>query len=190
MSLSPLQKLLAVRLHGRTPVTVTDPEVSQAAVALIVGSDPDAVLIIRRAERSGDPWSGHMGLPGGRRDQGDEQLLATAIRETREEVSLDLTAHELLGTLDDIAPRSKSLIPVFARPFVFAVTGQPTPLPNSEVSAARWVPISELNDPAILRDFTLMIGGEARTFPAYHLEEGTIWGMTERMLTSLFELIR
>lgn len=131
-----------------------------------------------------------MGLPGGRRDAADEHLLATAIRETREEVSLTLTSHQLLGTLDDIAPRSKSLIPVFARPFVFGVAGQPDAQPNVEVSSARWVPLAELTDPANLRDFELMIGGESRAFPAYHLKEGTVWGMTERMLTTLFEIIK
>ena len=190
MSLSPLQQLLALRLHSRTPVTVSDPGVRQAAVALIVGTDPDSILIIRRAERSGDPWSGHMGLPGGRRDSTDEHLLATAIRETREEVSLTLSSHQLLGSLDDIAPRSKSLIPVFARPFVFGVAGQPVPTPNAEVSATRWVPLTELADPANLRDYELTIGGESRRFPAYHLEEGTVWGMTERMLTSMFDIIK
>jgi 8-oxo-dGTP pyrophosphatase MutT (NUDIX family) len=190
VSLSPLQQLLAIRLHGRAPVTVADPAVSEASVALIVGSDPDSILIIRRAERSGDPWSGHMGLPGGRRDARDEHLLATAIRETQEEVGLILQASDLLGALDDVAPRSRSPAPVFARPFVFGVPGQPTLRPNSEVSAARWVPFEVLTDPAILRDFTLEIAGASRTFPAYHIEEGTIWGMTERMLTSLFGLVQ
>jgi 8-oxo-dGTP pyrophosphatase MutT (NUDIX family) len=170
----------------------TPPEANarEAAVALIVGSDPDAILVIRRAERSGDPWSGHMGLPGGRRDPRDEHLLATAIRETSEEVGIQLSSRQLLGTLDDVAPRSQTQAPVFARPFVFGVTGHPTPQPNEEVSAARWVPLSVLTDPANLRDLELVIGGVARNFPAYHLSDGTVWGMTERMLTSLFEVIR
>jgi 8-oxo-dGTP pyrophosphatase MutT (NUDIX family) len=191
VSLSPLQQLLALRLHGRTPVRVDDLKSREAAVALIVGTDPDSILIIRRAERTGDPWSGHMGLPGGRRDPGDPDLLATAIRETREEVGISLTTHDLLGSLDDVAPRSKSQIPVFARPFVFALPGQPHLVTNEEeVSAARWVPLEVLIEPANIRDFTLEIGGVSRTFPAYHLEEGTVWGMTERMLTSLFDVIR
>lgn len=189
MPLSPLHQLLALRLHGRKPVTVDDPAIREASVALIVGSDPDSILVIKRAERSGDPWSGHMGLPGGRRAVEDEHLLATAIRETWEEVGIQLSPRHLLGSLDDVAPRTRTLAPVFARPFVFGVEGQPILTPNAEVSAARWVPISILSDPTILRDFTLDIGGTSRTFPAYHLEEGTVWGMTERMLTSLFELI-
>lgn len=189
MPLSPLQQLLALRLHGRTPITVNDPAFEQASVALILGSDPDSILIIKRAERRGDPWSGHMGLPGGRRSPEDEHLLATAVRETHEEVGLQLGAHQLLGSLDDIAPRTRTLAPVFARPFVFAIAGQPPLIPNAEVSAARWVPLSTLTDPANLRDFTLEIAGTSRTFPAYHLEEGVVWGMTERMLTSFLGIL-
>ena len=91
--------MLALRLHDRNPETERDPSAIEASVALIIGSDPDTVLIIRRAERVGDPWSGHMGLPGGRRSQKDEHLLATAIRETEEEVGLTLTPGNLLGNL-------------------------------------------------------------------------------------------
>lgn len=158
-------------------------------MALIIGSEPDAVLIIRRAERRGDPWSGHMGLPGGRRDANDEHLLATAIRETWEEVGLRITPEDLLGTLDDVAPRTKSQPAVFARPFVFGIPGHPVLELNAEVSQARWVPLAALASPDNLREFTVEIGGVSRSFPAYHLEEGTIWGMTERMLTSLFEVM-
>lgn len=53
--------------------------------------DPE-VLFIKRAGRAGDRWSGHTALPGGKRDPQDADDVAAAIRETREEVGLDLTA--------------------------------------------------------------------------------------------------
>ncbi len=168
---------------------VEESELSQAAVAVLVGSDPDAVLLIRRSERDGDPWSGHMGLPGGRRGPTDEHLLATAIRETMEEVGVEILPHQLLGTLDDVAPKSKPVLPVFARPFVFAAQGHPVLRPNHEVSTARWVPLQALTDPLNVRQFSVQIGGTSRTFPSYHLVEGPVWGMTERILTSLIYII-
>jgi hypothetical protein len=61
---SPFQERLGTRLAGRVPTTVEDPLLARAAVALVVVPDPDALLLIRRAERPGDPWSGQMGLPG------------------------------------------------------------------------------------------------------------------------------
>src|SRR5512138_157863 len=68
-----------------------DPALRWAAVAVVLVPSPDAVLLIRRAERPGDPWSGHMALPGGRRESGDADLVATAIREAAEELGLALT---------------------------------------------------------------------------------------------------
>jgi 8-oxo-dGTP pyrophosphatase MutT (NUDIX family) len=189
VSLSPLHRLVQSRLASRAPSIITDPESNQAAVAVVLGDQPDAMLIIRRAERDGDPWSGHMGLPGGHRASADPDLLATAIRETREEVGLVLEPYQLLGQLDDVAPRTRTRAQIFARPFVFAVAGNPTLVPNTEVSAAFWVPLSRLQDPASYREVDLEIAGVSRTFPAYHPGEGTIWGMTERVITSLLNVI-
>ena len=84
-----------------------------AAVALVLRGQSARnaeLLFIRRAERVGDPWSGHVAFPGGRRDDADTSLELTARRETREELSLELdTAARLIGVLDDLRPRSPSL---------------------------------------------------------------------------------
>ena len=118
LPLSPTQRRLASALARRQPVehpTATAAD-AWAGVALLIAPDPDAVLLIRRAERVGDPWSGHIGLPGGRRDPADSDLLATAIRETEEEVGCLLDTSQLLGTLDDIWPRTPLPRVVVVRP--------------------------------------------------------------------------
>lgn len=189
MSLSFLQTRIQNRLSSRPPATIEDPETSEAAVAVVIGSDPDSLLVIRRAERTGDPWSGHMGLPGGRRSPRDPDLKATAIRETEEEVGVFLSQAWLLGQLDDVAPRTRTRAPIFARPFVFAVEGLPATTPNNEVSAVFWLPFSLLLDSRNYRTITLEIAGSSRTLPAYHPPEGVIWGMTERVITSLLSLV-
>ena len=83
---------------------VVDGEITQAAVAAIlrpnVGIAGYDILFIRRAEYEGDPWSGHMALPGGRVDPQDRDEEAAAIREVHEEVGIDLRAQgRLLGRL-------------------------------------------------------------------------------------------
>lgn len=187
--MTPFQHQLRSLLAARLPVRASSEGVTEAAVAVIVGSEPDAILLIRRSEREGDPWSGHMGLPGGRRHAGDPDLLTTAIRETAEEVGIGLRTDDLLGTLDDVAPRTARLA-ILARPFVFAVPGRPPLRTNHEVAQTLWAPIADLTDPSHYGDVTREIApGIARSFPAYMVGGHIVWGMTERMLTGLLAAV-
>lgn len=187
--LSPFQQHLAERLAQRRPSTVDLPDASLAGVAVLTVPNPDAVLLIRRADRQGDPWSGHMGLPGGRLDAGDRDLLATAIRETQEEVGVTLDPDSLLGVLDDVTPRTPLPRPVVVRPFIFALPERPRLNPNVEVSFTLWVSLEELRSSGVYREALLRIRGEDRSFPAYHLGPHVVWGLTERILTPLLEVL-
>ena len=154
-------------------------------MAIVLAPDPDALLLIRRAERTGDPWSGHMALPGGRREPGDSDLLATAIRETSEEVGFALLPQDLAGSLDDVVPRTPVLPPIAVRPFVFTPATRPPVVLNPEVADARWVPLDRLLHPESRRRAQVEIHGGRREVEAYHLEDSIVWGMTERILSSL-----
>lgn len=161
-----------------------------AAVAVILTPDPDSALLIRRAERSGDPWSGHMALPGGRQDPTDADLITTAIRETAEEVGLGLGPRHLIGSLDDVVPRTPALPPIAVRPYVFALDRRPELSLNSEVAAARWVPIDLLLLADNYHTIRLEIRGESREFPAYRVDDSVVWGLTERILSGLLRHLR
>src|ERR1017187_10973735 len=68
----------------------------EAAVAIVLARSPEeSILLIRRAERQGDPWSGHWSFPGGRRDPQDPDLLHTALRELDEECGIRLERQSL-----------------------------------------------------------------------------------------------
>ncbi len=173
------------------PRQVEAPEAKPAAVALVLveGSSGLDALLIKRAERVGDPWSRQVALPGGRRDSVDSDLLMTAMREAREETGIDLRNAERLGALDDLYPRTPTLPPVVVRPFVFALPSQPQIVPNAEVAHAFWVSLQNLVAPGVRREITLRVAGQERVFPAYDLGDDVIWGMTERILTPFLELI-
>ncbi len=190
LPLTPLQARLAGALTGRQALAGPEDDPSRlAAVAVILTPDPDAVLLIRRAERAGDPWSGHLGLPGGRVSPDDSDLCATAMRETAEEVGCALDRARLLGQLDDVWPRTPLPRLITVRPFVFGLGDRPALRGSHEVAEAFWVPLAELRDPTIYRDVTLELRGESRRFPAYHLAQGVVWGLTERILTPLLTLL-
>jgi len=161
-----------------------------AAVAVILAPDPDSVLLIQRADRAGDPWSGHMALPGGRQDPFEPDLMTTAIRETAEEVGLVLRPDHLLGSLDDVVPRTPLLPPIAVRPYVFALDGRPGLTLNPEVAAARWINLDLLLHPDTYNSVRLDLRGESREFPAYRLDDSVVWGMTERILSSLLDQFR
>jgi 8-oxo-dGTP pyrophosphatase MutT (NUDIX family) len=178
---------LRQRLAQHQPRIENDSSLVWAAVAILLAPEPDSVLLIRRAERTGDPWSGHMALPGGRREPEDSDLLATVLRETREEVGVDLMVEQLLGGLDDVVPRSPVLPPIAVRPFAFLLPTRPRLALNPEVAAAQWVTIDELLQPGGYHLASLDIAGQSREVQAYRLEDAVVWGMTERILTGLLQ---
>ena len=113
--------------------------------------------------------------------------MTTAIRETAEEVGLDLRPEHLLGSLDDVVPRTPSLPPIAVRPYVFALDRRPELTLNPEVAAARWIPLDLLLHPDTYHSVQLDIRGERREFPAYRLDDSVVWGMTERILSDLLD---
>jgi 8-oxo-dGTP pyrophosphatase MutT (NUDIX family) len=180
-------------LAGYVPQQIAAPEAKPAAVAVILTqrrpANDLAALFIKRAARAGDPWSGQVAFPGGRRDPDDADLLATAMRETREEIGVDLAGAERLGVLDDLYPRTPTLPPVLVRPYVFALDKNPPLALSDEVARAFWVSLPHLMEPAVRREVKLWHRGEERIFPAYDLGDDVIWGMTERILTPFLERI-
>jgi len=178
-------EFLAAQLRQDEPDLPTDRARVQAAVAVILSPDPDALLLIRRAEHPGDPWSGQMGLPGGRRSPGDADLRTTAMRESAEEVGLDLTGARLLGLLDDHAPTTTMLPPILVRPFVFLLPGRSRPKlkRNAEIADASWVNLDLLLAPGVYGAYRVSAQGISMERPGYRLPQGIVWGMTERILT-------
>jgi 8-oxo-dGTP pyrophosphatase MutT (NUDIX family) len=169
-----------------------DPALPRAAVALVLrpGAAGPELLLIRRAEREGDPWSGHMALPGGREQAEDARPADTAARETREEVGIDLGAQgRLLGPLQPVWPQSSRAPRILVRPFVFWAPGDTRTAPNDEVDEAVWVSVAELMEPGAVTEHLLEIEGMGPLrFPAFGTRGYVIWGLTHRILTSFLEL--
>ena len=158
-----------------------------AAVALVLRTGVAGLeaLLIKRAEHRDDPWSGHVGLPGGRAERQDAGLVHTAIRETEEEIGLSLSLHrDLLGGLDETraTARAKSIDMKIA-PYVFAAEEAPDRLTlSNEVAATHWISLLDLFDSANAASVTLVHTGQTLRFPAIEVRGLTIWGLTLRVL--------
>ena len=147
---------------------------SRAAVAILLDPRPDDLhlLFIHRAQHEKDPWSGHMGFPGGRKDPDDPDLLNTVLREVHEEIAVDLRRQaRLIG------------------PFVFALEQPVDPRPNHEVQSILWVPLAFLAEPNNESIVEYFIDGQPMRLPAFIYQDRTIWGLTFRMIRSFLEVL-
>jgi 8-oxo-dGTP pyrophosphatase MutT (NUDIX family) len=166
---------------------VPEPE---AAVALVHAAPPcDSVLLMRRAERADDSWSGHWSFPGGRREDGDVDLLQTALRELEEECGVRLRREDLESALPERVAGSRVGRFMLVAPFAFHVKRElATILDPSEAAYAGWVPLSILRDPARHRLRNVPRGAPDLFFPAIELDVAPLWGFTWRVLVEWLNL--
>jgi 8-oxo-dGTP pyrophosphatase MutT (NUDIX family) len=185
--------LIAGRL-ARHRVRPADPPIThRAAVALLLrdGCDDRDCLFIRRAEHPADPWSGQMAFPGGRSEPDDKGLLTTALRETREEIGVDLARDgQLLGALDELrAAGGPPGLALAIAPFVFRVDPGLTLRLSSEAQSAHWIAWRDLRAPENQVTLEHLHAGQRFVRPSIRCGGLIIWGLTYAMFTNLVSLL-
>lgn len=192
MSVSLLQ-LIETRLGDHTPGrNLLRRLMKRSAVAMIlqVRNGELHILMIKRAEREGDPWSGHMAFPGGRMDQLDANGYAVAVRETQEEIGLTLGARdECIGRLSDLHARPRrGTFGMAVSPFVFRLDREVAFTPNHEVAEVVWVPLEFLLDADNREEMIWSYRGARIPVPCYRYEGRCIWGLSLMMLGELLDI--
>ncbi|EPY50189.1 nudix family hydrolase [Schizosaccharomyces cryophilus OY26] len=157
-------------LSQKTPMSVTNGPTKRASVAVILATDPPQktsspywihqipsnvvphVLLIQRSFREKDRWSGHVALPGGIREADDKSDVHTAIRETNEEVGIDLCEQGayFAGSLDEriVSSNWGSTPLILLSSFVFVLPNLcELHLDEKEVFSAQWIPLTDLLRP-------------------------------------------
>lgn len=193
LSESPSLNLTRIRekLAQHTPRFLPESEgLRHAAVAIILreygAGRKQEVLIIRRAEDPQDPWSGHLGFPGGRLEPEDASPERAAVRETGEEVglSLDICARRI-GALSEIRARSlMQSLPLTIFPFVYELVHPAVVQPNEEVATACWVSLGFFLNRAN-RTTMPHPRNPQHILPCYPLGGRALWGMSLAMLDEL-----
>jgi 8-oxo-dGTP pyrophosphatase MutT (NUDIX family) len=184
-----------MRSLAENPARTVEREGNERLAAILLAlrarhdGEPE-LLMIKRAEVEGDPWSGHIACPGGRMEPEDQDLAVTAVRETLEETGVDVARDgRLLGQLDDISPRSPYLPPIVIRPYVALVRPDVKIVPSEEVAQAFWVPLSVLRTPAAWGTAMVSVRGREQEVSVFQHGEYTVWGLTERVLRQFLEYV-
>lgn len=163
-------------------------ELTRAAVLVPLVDRPEGmtVLLTQRTDHLHD-HAGQVSFPGGRVEAQDADAVATALRETQEEIGLSPAQVDVVGQLDDYVVRTGFLV----RPVV-AIVAPPfeLSLDEFEVADVFEVPLSFVLDPGNHQRRSRVWQGRERFFYVLPFEDRYIWGATAGMLINLYEALR
>ncbi|HWU42532.1 MAG TPA: CoA pyrophosphatase [Bdellovibrio sp.] len=182
-------------LHSHTPLDLSNDLKQYACVAIILRGPLHNLEVgyIQRAFNERDRWSGHIAFPGGKKEDSDFSDLGAALRETFEEVGIDLLPEENMGRLNDIQARKHGTkLEFFVRPFVFYTEREfQIKTDPSEVAEFFWVPLFELLNPRRQTVYELRKDQVHIELPAISMDrEMPLWGLTYVMTQNLLEVLK
>lgn len=165
----------------------------RAAVSALLryqGNGPE-VLLMQRSTHPGDRWSGHVSFPGGREEDFDRDLMATAIRETREEVGVDLVeSARAIGRIDSVRAIAKGkVLPMSITPFVFVQTRDVRVTLSDEAESTFWLPLRQALSGELDDTYVYKKGPLRWSLPCWRFDERVVWGLTYEMLSNLLSVV-
>ncbi len=176
---------------------ILPPTAFEASVAMVLRPTASGAetLFIERSKKPGDPWSGQVAFPGGRRDDADRDLRRTAERETVEEVGLSLDGARPIGRLDDQTGRragQESRLRIAAFVYEVAPGAGDDLVPNHEVAETLWASLAWFEDPARVIDYRYPPSPDV-SFPGVVVgdpKRHVVWGLTFRFVSMFFEILQ
>ena len=156
---------------------------AKAAVGVVFRRDNGVLklLLVKRAEVPGDPWSGDMAFPGGKRCPDDNGLIETVTREVYEETNIDLCSAHFLGVMDPLGSTARRGMTVL--PMVFLLDKEPEIRINKELAYHLWTPFHDLTNSR----GKALVKNRFDT-DVFHVGGDVVWGLTYRMLERLIGL--
>jgi 8-oxo-dGTP pyrophosphatase MutT (NUDIX family) len=168
--------------------SVPDDARESAVLCLLYEEEGDVHVVLTRRSPKMRHHAHEVAFPGGRRDDEDADLWATAVREAEEEVALDASTIEHIGALDSfVTVGSRTLV----TPFVAVTDRRPELVPApAEVEAVRHVALSELLLDEVWREeiWPLRHYDAPRAITFFELIDDTVWGATGAMLRQLLAI--
>ena len=178
---------LSARLKREQPTRLTPGKTASVAVVIRDVGDDEEVLLIRRADREGDAWSGQVAFPGGMAGPSDGSFQETASREAKEELGADLSGSSaFVGYMRERRTHTRAIVVV---PSVFVAAAPQSLKPNQkEVASYEWASLGELGREHARSSYLIPRTGGQIPVPCIFYGGLVIWGLTERILSEILEL--
>lgn len=188
LDITDLANLIRRRLAGRSRRSIDDRSLRRAAVLMPLFEDrgEPQVLFTRRTETL-EHHKGQISFPGGATDASDTSPVATALRETEEELGIPGDRIEILGLLDDLQATVSGFL---ITPSV-GIIPHPVPLriSRAEIADVLTVPLRVFRDPSALRVEQRERGGKRAEVFVYTYGPHEIWGVTARIMKNLVDAV-
>lgn len=157
-----------------------------AVLILLYMRDGEPHVVFTKRTNKVAVHKGEVSFPGGAYESSDPSLLDTALRETAEELGVDLRGAIILGRLDDVRTASSNFV---VAPFVAFVPSPPAFRPDPfEVEEVFDVPLKSLLDPAVFHEEEWELEGVRGRMSFYRHKGHQIWGATARILKQFLEM--
>ena len=180
---------LADALKSRNFSELDDTAAKKGAVLIILYPEGDDVNIIFTLRSQNVPThKGEISFPGGGYEPWDSDLVDTALRETHEEINLEIHREQVLGRLDDYSTSASKFV---VAPFIAFLDLRPDVRPDSfEVAEILHVPLSCLLAPGAPEEGIIMSRAGELKVTIYRYGEYKIWGATQKMLSGFIGIIK
>lgn len=166
-------------------VGLTDSGLTRAGVLVpIFEKNGHPHFLLTRRTQDVEHHKGQISFPGGTVDSTDRDIVATALRETEEEIGLAPDQVEIVGVFDDITiPTGFVVTPVVG----YISSTRTLKLSATEVESIVEVPFSFFLEPKNKEVVKMMRGGEMRDVYSFTFGEYQIWGATAFIIDSLLK---
>lgn len=172
---------LRERLQAHHPCQLDD-AYPQAAVLLPIVARPEPTLLFTQRTAHLAQHAGQVAFPGGKREPEDRDLLATALRESHEEIALEAEQVDIIGRLSDVM----SLHGLRVTPFVGLIAPNlPLQAEPGEIAAIFEVPLNHFIDDRRSHTDVIPVDDQPWYVPSYPFENRVIWGLSAMMLVEL-----
>jgi len=180
MNLETVKKNLSTKLDPRPNFTT---ENKLASVLIVIYDDQPKILMTVKPKTM-SLHGGEVSFPGGKMNDDDTDLLFTALRETKEEIDLNVKAEQVVGQLNPVTTlNSKFRI----TPFVSILDKLPSVSPNSEVESILKIPLESFLQ--TLDNDTNPEHKSIQEMYTFQFEGKIVWGASARMLKQIQEIL-